>query len=458
LEKPGKISGNTSMRWIFGLVIVLIIVLIIFVGINALKKDTPISEQPANQQMGEANLTEGQAGNPTNKNLTVHFLDVGQGDSFLLEFNGKSMLIDAGEQDQGKKISEYLREHGISAIDYVVATHPHADHIGGMAKILNNFPVNHFIDSGFPHTSKTYENMLITIDEKNIPFEVAKKGEKIEFDPALDIEVLNPDPQYSQKLNENSVVLKVSYSEVSFLFMGDAGLEIEENLMDSGYNLDSDILKVGHHASRSGSGEAFISQVSPDISVIEVGAGNDYGHPHEEVLSRLESISRVYRTDLDGTIVITTDGSIYTVGTEKAGSNQNKLNTEAVSEKEVTTVSNSIPSEGVSPEGNSVQSPIESNVYVSGLNLQEEWVKLSNKGTSPISLNGWKIKDEGSKNIYTFPSYTLNSESTLTLYTKKGANSAAEIYWGSGSSIWNNDGDKAYLYNDRGELVSTLDG
>jgi hypothetical protein len=277
--------------------------------------------------------------------------------------------------------------------------------------------------------------MLTIIDEKNIPFEVAKKGEKIEFDPALDIEVLNPDPQYSQELNENSVVLKVSYGQVSFLFMGDVGLEIEQSLMDSGYDLDSDILKVGHHASKSGSGEAFISQVSPEISVIEVGAGNDYGHPNAEVLRRLESVSRVYRTDLDGTVVITTDGSIYTVSTEKAG--------------------------GTKPEGNSVPSPsnpIGSTVYVSELNLKEEWMKLSNKGPSPVSLKGWKIKDEGSKNIYTIPSYTLNSGTTLTLYTGKGTNSATAMYWGSSSPIWNNDGDKAYLYNDNGELISTLEG
>ncbi|HWR25630.1 MAG TPA: lamin tail domain-containing protein [Methanosarcina sp.] len=432
MEKSGKISGS-SMRWIFGLIIVLIII----GGIIALTRDTAIPENPAKQQIGEVNLTEGQAqaGNPNNKNLTVHFLDVGQGDSILLEYNGKAMLIDAGEQDQGTKISEYLRDHGISALDYVVATHPHADHIGGMAEILNNFPVNHFIDSGFPHTSKTYENMLTTIDEKNIPFEVAKKGEKIEFDPALDIEVLNPDPQYSQELNENSVVLKVSYSQVSFLFMGDAGLDIEQSLMDSGYELDSDILKVGHHASKSGSGEAFISQVSPGISIIEVGAGNDYGHPNAEVLRRLESVSRVYRTDLDGTVVITTDGSIYTVRTEKAG--------------------------GTKPEGNSVPGSsglTESTVYLSELNLKEEWVKLSNKGPAPVSLKGWKIKDEGNKNIYTIPSYTLNSGTTLTLYTGKGKNSATEMYWGSNSPVWNNDGDKAYLYNDNGELVSTLEG
>jgi len=207
------------------------------------------------------------------QNLTVHFLDVDQGDSILLEIDGKSMLVDSGESDQGKVVTAYLQDQGISTLDYVVATHPHSDHIGGMNDILNNFQVERFVDSGYPHTSKTYENMLTTIDTKNIPFEVVRAGQTIDFDPAVDIEVLNPASAYSDELNENSVVLKVTYGNTSFLLMGDAGLESEENIMEAGYDVDSDILKVGHHASTSGSGEAFISAVSPEVSIFEVGAG-----------------------------------------------------------------------------------------------------------------------------------------------------------------------------------------
>lgn len=259
---------------------------------------------------------------PSGQDLTVHFLDVGQGDSILIEYNNKAMLIDAGESDQGEVVTNYLQSQGISTLDYVVATHPHSDHIGGMDDVLNNFQVKHFIDSGYPHTSKTYENMLKIIDQKDIPFEVVKAGQTIDFDPAVDIEVLNPASTYSDDLNENSVVLKVTYDETSFLLMGDAGLETEEHIMKAGYDVDSDILKVGHHASRSGSGPTFISAASPVVSVIEVGSGNSYGHPHSEILDRLQEASTVYRTDLDGTITVTittdtTDGSIYTVTTEK---------------------------------------------------------------------------------------------------------------------------------------------
>ncbi|MGE5457620.1 MAG: lamin tail domain-containing protein [Methanococcaceae archaeon] len=377
------------------------------------------------------------------QNLTVHFLDVDQGDSILLEIDGKSMLVDSGESDQGKVVTAYLQDQGISTLDYVVATHPHSDHIGGMNDILNNFQVEHFVDSGYPHTSKTYENMLTTIDQKNIPFEVAQAGQTIDFDPAVDIEVLNPASTYSDELNENSVVLKVTYGDTSFLLMGDAGLESEENIMEAGYDVDSDILKVGHHASTSGSGEAFISAVSPEVSIIEVGAGNDYGHPHDEILDRLQKASTVYRTDLDGTITVTTDGSTYTVTTEKTGT--------------ISSRSGAYTSTDSTTEGSKTPGSAESTVYMSDLNLQDEWVQISNTGSSPVSLNGWKIEDEGNKHTYTFQSYTLNAGTTVTVFTGKGTNSATELYWQLDDPIWNNDGDTAYLYDDNGKLISKLE-
>lgn len=388
------------------------------------------------------------------QNLTVHFLDVGQGDSILLELDGKSMLVDSGESDQGKVVTAYLQDQGISTLDYVVATHPHSDHIGGVNDILNNFQVEHFVDSGYPHTSKTYENMLITIDKKNIPFEVVQAGQTINFDPAVDIEVLNPASAYSDELNENSVVLKVTYGETSFLLMGDAGLESEENIMEAGYDVDSDILKVGHHASRSGSGEAFISAVSPEVSIIEVGAGNDYGHPHAEILDRLQKASTVYRTDLDGTIIVTTDGSTYTVTTEKTGTISSG-NGAYTSTSGTYTFTDSTTEEQSEEYVDS--SSTESTVYVSDLNLQDEWVQISNTGASPVSLNGWKIEDEGSKHTYTFQPYTLNAGTTVTVFTEKGTNSATELYWQLDNPVWNNDGDTAYLYDDSGKLVSKLE-
>ncbi len=410
---------------------------------------TPIIEQspPAQKTEQPAPITtnEIQKLPSAGENLTVHFLDVGQGDSVLIEYHNKAMLIDAGESDQGEVVSDYLHDQGVSTLDYVVATHPHSDHIGGMNDILNNFKVEHFVDSGYPHTTQTYENMLTTIDEKNIPFEVAQAGQTIDFDPAVDIQVLNPTTTYSDELNENSVVLKVIYGETSFLLMGDAGLETEEKIMKAGYDVDADILKVGHHASRSGSGATFISAVSPEISVIEVGAGNDYGHPHAEILDRLQKASKVYRTDLDGTISVTTDGSTYAVNTQKAGP------VSSGSTAYRSTTEKPEPSESITP------SFTESTVYVSDLNLKDEWVKISKTGSSPVSMTAWKIEDEGRKHTYTFPSYTLDSGSSVTVSTEKGTDSATKLYWQLDDPIWNNDGDTAYLYNNDGKLVSTLE-
>ena len=159
--------------------------------------------------------------------------------------------------------------------------------------------------------------MLETIDSNNIPFTTVKRCDKIDFASGVVVEVLNPGNSYfTDDLNQNSVVLKVTDGSVSFLLMGDAGIEAEDAIMKDGYNVDADILKVGHHGSSTSSGEIFISAVSPAVSIIEVGA-NEYGHPHTEALETLQKASTVYRTDVDGTVTVTTDGSAYTVTTEK---------------------------------------------------------------------------------------------------------------------------------------------
>jgi competence protein ComEC len=253
------------------------------------------------------------------ENLSVHFLDVGQGDSELLQFNGKNVLIDAGDQDFGPRVTSYLRSHGVSSLDLVVATHPHEDHIGGLITILNDIPIKQVLDSGQVHTTQTYENFLTLVDQKNIPFAVAERGQTIDLDPRLKIEVLSPPATlFAGDLNQNSVVLKVTYNKVSFLLAGDAGFEAEDSIMAAGYDLKSDILKVGHHGSSSASSPAFLSRVMPTSSIIEVGATNAYGHPTSKTLSALQNTgSKVYRTDLDGNIVITTDGQSYSVSTGK---------------------------------------------------------------------------------------------------------------------------------------------
>ncbi|MFA6371135.1 MAG: MBL fold metallo-hydrolase [Methanothrix sp.] len=253
------------------------------------------------------------------ENLTVHFIDVGQGDSELLQFAGKNVLIDGGTQDAGPRVESYLRSHGATSLDLVVASHPHDDHIGGLITILNDIPVKQILDSGQTHTTQTFENYLNLIDQKNILFSTAERGQTIDLDPAIKIEVLSPPATlFSDDLNQNSIVLKVTYNKVSFLFMGDAGFEAEDSIMAVESDLKSTVLKVGHHGSSSSTGSAFLSKVRPEVEVIEVGAGNDYGHPTQKTLSALQSTSsKVYRTDTNGNIEVTTDGQSYTVTTGK---------------------------------------------------------------------------------------------------------------------------------------------
>ncbi|WP_321419941.1 lamin tail domain-containing protein [uncultured Methanomethylovorans sp.] len=388
-----------------------------------------------------------------NGNLTVHFIEVGQGDSIFIEYAGKNMLIDAGENNMGSTVSALLKEHGASSLNYVVATHPHADHIGGLLTILNEYPVGQFIDSGYPHTSQTYEDMLTTIDTKNIPFHIAERGENIDLDPGIEIQVLNSGKEQYEDLNENSVVLKIIDKDVSFLLMGDAGLETEASIMAAGYEVDADILKVGHHASTSGSGQSFISAVSPEISIIEVGADNEYGHPHAETLQRLLSVSTVYRTDDHGTITVTTDGSTYTVTTKKTAPSKTS-NTSTVTTKD--TITTSTPDDAVDTSVETYTS--DDGIGISSLSLKEEYVKIKNSGSSSVDLTGWEIKDEDNKNTYTFPSFQLEAGTTVILYTTEGSDTETELYWGSGNPLWNNDGDTAFLYDSEGNLVDSLRG
>lgn len=409
---------------------------------NAQQTYEPVKEtienDPVNEETSEIQYSipeQTPSASSQRENLTVHFIDVGQGDSIFIEYAGKTMLIDAGDNKMGYTVSAFLKERKISSLDYVVATHPHADHIGGLLTVLNNYPVGQFIDSGYPHTSKTYENMLMAIDSKNIPFHVAERGETIDLAPGTEILVLNPKKEQSEELNENSVVIKITHGDVSFLLMGDAGLEAEENIVAAGYNVDADILKVGHHASTSGSGHEFISSVSPEISIIEVGADNDYGHPHTEILQRLQSVSTVYRTDHHGTISITTDGSTYTVTTEKIAAGKNSI-TSTVTTTDTTTRS---ASKGA------VVAPVETSTIDEGikiirLSLKEEFVKIRDPVFSSVDLMGWQIKDEDDKHTYTSSSFELESNGI------------------SGDPLWNNDGDTASLYDNEGSLADSLRG
>lgn len=247
----------------------------------------------------------------------IHFIDVGQGDSTLvITPDKKTMLIDAGTKESSKVLIDYLKSIEIDTIDVFVLTHPHSDHIGGAVDVMENFEVKQILDSGFVHTSLTYEKYLDKIDEKNIPFTVVKSGDEFSLGDAL-VLILSPDKPM-EDANNSSIVMRVEFQDFSCVFTGDVEAQVEEEIIKSYPNIQSVCLKVAHHGSDTSSSKGFLKAVTPEISVIHVGKDNPYGHPNKDILKRLANINtKVYRTDLDGTVIIMSDGSDYSVETTK---------------------------------------------------------------------------------------------------------------------------------------------
>lgn len=245
------------------------------------------------------------------KPLKAHYIDVGQADSIFIELpNGQCLLIDAGDNNNGNQIANYIKSLGYNQLDYVAATHPHADHIGGMTTVINNIKIGKFYMTEKEHTTKTFENMIDALSANNVDVYKAKVGTDIINITGLQVSILSPVSSYGDDLNNWSVVIKVVYKNNSFLFMGDAESKVEGQLS----NIDIDVLKVGHHGSDTSSSLSFLKKVTPGHAIISVGASNSYGHPTQTTLGNLESTgAKVYRTDLLGTILVTSDGNSITV-------------------------------------------------------------------------------------------------------------------------------------------------
>ena len=243
----------------------------------------------------------------------VHFLDVGQGDSILIEVGGQTMLIDAAEADQAENINAYLEAQGIQKLDYVLGTHPHADHIGGLKSVIEHFEVGQIYLPKVAHTTSTYQGLLKAIQNKGQKVHTAKAGVTVCQGEGYKAEILSPQQETYEDVNNASIVLKLTVGDTAFLFTGDAEASVEKELD----NVRADVLKVGHHGSRTSSSVTFLQRVQPKIAVISCGRDNDYGHPHEETMQALaDAGATVYRTDRNGTIVCSSDGTTVTVTTQ----------------------------------------------------------------------------------------------------------------------------------------------
>lgn len=243
--------------------------------------------------------------------LTVHYLDVGQGDCVLAECDGEYMLIDAGDNSQGTKIQNYLNKQGVKKLKYAVGTHPDADHIGGLDVILYKFDCGTVMMPDLAKDTETYRDVADTMKQKGYRNTVPAPGDSFTLGGAV-CTVLAPAVKY-EDANNNSIVLLVEHGENTFLFMGDAEEEEEADILRSGAQVEADVLKVGHHGSRSSSSVRFLEAVSPDYAVISCGEDNSYGHPHAETLNNLRAMGvKVFRSDEQGTVVAVSDGSKIT--------------------------------------------------------------------------------------------------------------------------------------------------
>lgn len=246
-------------------------------------------------------------------NMKVHFLDVGQADCILIQTsNNKNMLIDAGNNDDSSFILSYLNNLGIEKIDVVLGSHPHEDHIGSLDDVINTFSIGKVYMPNVSHNTQTFLDVLTAIKKKDLKITAPVAGEHIDFNIDTKVQILAPNSEKYDNLNDYSIIIRLEYGDTSFLFTGDAESISEREVLSKKYNLNSDVLKVGHHGSTTSSSLAFVKAVSPKYSVISVGNDNKYGHPDSIIINRLKMFGEVLRTDESGTIIITSDGNEIT--------------------------------------------------------------------------------------------------------------------------------------------------
>lgn len=265
-----------------------------------------------------SNINNSNENNNVDGSLSVHFIDVGQGDCIYINQGEYNMLIDAGNNEDGEKLVSYLKSLNVNGFDYVIGTHPHEDHIGGMDDIINNFEIDNYYMPDKLSTTKTFEDVLDALDNKGLSYTVPNIDDEFKLGDATFKVIYSGDD--TNDINDSSIVLKMTYGDNTFLFTGDATSNVEEIILNK--DIKSDVLKVAHHGSSYSSTTEFLDKVDPKYAIISVGKNNSYNHPASITLQKLSNRDiKVYRTDLDGTIIFTSDGTNLSVQTKKTDTN-----------------------------------------------------------------------------------------------------------------------------------------
>lgn len=445
--------------------------------------DGPAIQAEDPKSGGTATATSAAAPPPANGTVEVHFINVGQSVSTLVVSpEGETMLVDTGHyNDDGEYVLEYLETQGIDRIDHLVVSHNDADHIGGNAAIIEHYEtsadgIGAVYDPGIAASTQTYAEYLDAVESYDVTLYETREGDSIGIE-SLRVEVLGPPDPYleSKARNENSIVLKLTYGQTSFLLSGDAEDDQEAYLVETyGNQLQSTVLKAGHHGSSSSSGAEMLDVVGPETVVISSGYDNQYGHPTKTVLQRLGDRSTpTYWTGTHGDTVFVSDGNTVSVQTQYAAptapvSLRSGNIARVTDDRRVT--------ERATVSGETVATPADQTVTDGGTsaveptalvvteiaadaagddqnNLNNEYVVLKNTGDDTLDVSGWTITDEATHE-YTIPNgVTVDPDATITVHTGSGTDTDTDLYWESGSPVWNNGGDTVIIQTADGRSV-----
>lgn len=374
---------------------------------------------------------ETQAGPPISEEsfLKVHFIDVGQGDATLIQQinqdNTYNMLIDAGNNGDGEYLVEYLKDQGVETLDYIIGTHPHSDHIGGLDDVIKGFQVGAIIMPKVIANTRTFEEVMEAVSDKGLSITSPVPGTSYPLGEA-EFTILAPNSDDYASLNDYSIANRIVFGSNSFIFTGDAEALSEEEILNNFNKRDlaSDVFKLAHHGSSTSNTEDFLEAINPSYGIISCGQDNSYGHPHREIMAQLKARNiLVFRTDLHGTIVINSDGKDISIETE--------LDT------------------GVNLGFQEV--------VISGLDKIAEMVTIKNNGEEDVDLGGWRLISVRGNQEFIFPKHILKAGSSVTVggYDSRDK---VDFIWELGGGVWSNSqSDPAELYDEKGNLISVFE-